>query len=62
MANTKWWIAFWFLCGLLFFSLAIIHMVNEKNDNVVGLVGTAIACQARCEIKILQKRMEDKGF
>lgn len=62
MGSTKWWIVFWFLFGLLFFSLATIEAVNGKNDKAVGLVGIAIACQARCEIKILQKRMEDKGL
>lgn len=62
MASTKWWIVFWFVFGLVFFSLATIDAVNGKNDHAVGLVGIAIACQARCEIKILQKRMEDKGL
>lgn len=62
MASANWWIAFWFLFGLLFFILAIIDAVNGKNDNAVGLVGIALACQARCEVKILQKRIEDKGL
>lgn len=62
MGSTKWWIVFWFLFGLLFFIFATINAVNGENDKAVGLAGIALACQARCEIKILQKRMEDKGL
>ena len=53
-----WWFAF----GIVFFILAVIAAFNEQADRATAYLGICVACHARCEIKVLQRRMEEHGW
>ena len=55
---NDWWVMFWFTSGLAFFVLCIIFAFSDEKDASFGCLGIALACQARCEVKILMKRLE----
>jgi len=50
------WTVLWFLLGCLFFVAAGINTFNGENDRALGEIGIALACHARCEVKILQQQ------
>lgn len=52
---------FWFAIGILFLVFATIAAVNKEEDRALGCIGIALACHARCEVKILQRKMKNKN-
>ena len=55
---NDWWVIIWFVFGILFFIFAIVSEVNGNSDRSTAYFGVFIACHARCEVKILQRKME----
>ena len=56
-----WWVLLWFLSGTTFFVLGTISAFNNENEKALGCLGIALACHARCEVKILQRKMENNN-
>lgn len=52
------WAVWWFLFGMAFFVLATIDAVNGENTRAIGLMGICMGCHARCEVEILQRKIE----
>lgn len=55
---NDWWVVYWFVIGMIFIVLAAIAACNKENDKALACVGICFACHARCEVKILQRKME----
>ena len=55
---NDWWVVFWFVIGMTFIVLAAIAACNKENDKALACVGICLACHARCEVKILQRKIE----
>lgn len=53
------WVIFWFVLGLVYFVLAIISAINHETDKSIACYAFGMACHARCEVKVLQEKMED---
>ena len=53
-----WWAMFWLVTGIIFIVLAIISAFNKENDKALACIGIGLACYARCEVKILQRKIE----
>lgn len=49
---------YWFAFGLLFLIWAAVNAYKGDNDRAMALMGVSLACHARCEVKILQQRIE----
>ena len=56
--KTSGWIIFWFVAGMVFMVLGIISAVKHEDVQAIAWVAYGVACHARCECKILQKRIE----
>ena len=56
----NWWVVFWFVFGVIFFVFATIAAVNHEDDNAKACIGICLACHARSEVKILQRKIEKK--
>ena len=54
------WALFWFTAGIVFIVIAIISAINKENDKSIACIGVCLACHARCEVKILQRKIEKK--
>ena len=52
----------WFLFGVVFFVLAAIAAFNGESDRALACIGISLACGARCEVKVLQTKMEEHGW
>ena len=49
---------FWFVAGITFIVLAIIAARNGNDIKAIADIAMCNACHARCEIKILQRKLE----
>lgn len=56
--KTNHWIIFWFVAGAAFIVFSIIAAINHEDTQAIAWMAYGIACHARCECKILQKRIE----
>lgn len=54
---NNWWVMLWFISGLVFFVFGAISAFNNENDRAIGCLGIALACHARCEVKILMRKL-----
>jgi len=54
------WALFWFAAGIIFLIFGGIYAFENNGDKCLPCYAFCIACHARCEIKILQRRMERK--
>ena len=48
---------FWFVFGIIFFIFATIDMAKGNAERSLGEIGISLACHARCEVKILEKKI-----
>jgi hypothetical protein len=55
---NDWLVIIWFVAGILFFIFAIVSEVNGNSDRSIACIGVTLACHARCEVKILKRKME----
>ena len=56
------WAVTWFVFGVVFFIMAAIDAFNGNNEKSLGEIGICLACNARSEVKVLLKRInEDQG-
>ena len=51
---------FWFVSGWIFFVIAVISAINNENEKSLACVGICLACHARSEVKILQRKVEKR--
>lgn len=51
-----YWVILWGVFSIIFLVFAATEAQNEK---ALAYLAMCIACQARCEIKILQNRLEE---
>ena len=58
-SSSNWWSLLWFVFGVTFFVLATISAIHNETDKSIACIGVCIACHARCEVKILQKKFEE---
>ena len=55
-----YWVIMWAVFSIIFFVLCVTHLDTEvPNEKALAYLAMYIACQARCEIKILQNRLEE---
>lgn len=52
------WALFWFAFGIIFFVFATVSAFKEETEKSIGYLGISLACHARCEVKILQRKIE----
>ena len=54
------WVITWGVFSIIFFVFAMLPLdTKAPNEKVLVYLAMCIACQARCEIKILQNRLEE---
>lgn len=54
------WVIAWGVFSIIFLVFAMLHLDTEApNEKALAYLAMCIACQARCEIKILQNRLEE---
>ena len=56
---NDWWVIFWFVISIAFLVLAAISAMHNEVEKTIACVGVSMACQARCEVKILQRKIEN---
>ena len=56
----NWWAVFWFVAGVVFFVFATIAIYNGENSEAKSCLAICLACHARSEVKILQKKIDNK--
>lgn len=52
------WALAWFIFGLVFFVLGTISAVNNETEKSLACLAMCMGCHARCEVKILQRKIE----
>ena len=57
--TTNGWIIFWFVAGMVFLVLGAISAIKHEDVQAMACMAYSVACHARCECKILQKRIEN---
>ena len=57
--RTETWIGIWFIFGLAFFALSICRAFEGNFAECAAFIAMSNACHARCEVKALQRRMEE---
>ena len=55
---NDWWVIFWFVTGISFIVLAVIAAHNGNDIKAIADIAMCNACHARCEVKILQRKLE----
>lgn len=49
---------FWFRIGMAYLISGIVHLLRNEYDRAFAMATFGVACHARAEVKILQKRIE----
>ena len=57
--QSNWFAILWFILGIMFFVFATIDAINGDAEKSIGEMGISLACQARCEVKILERKIEN---
>ena len=52
------WALFWFVGGIVFIVFAFIAASNNQEDKSLACMAFSVACHARCEVKILVRKIE----
>ena len=55
--KDNYWAIYWFALGLLLFILAAVNAYKGNSDRSIAMIGVSLACHARSEIAVLQKRI-----
>lgn len=54
---NDWWVLLWFIAGIVFIILGILAAEQNENVKALACVAMSCACHARCEVKILLRKM-----